>query len=149
MLISELARRSGVSERSLRHYEQKGLIVSRRLKNGYRDFDASQVERVKAVQFYLGLGLTTDGIESMFTCAEKHHLSHEGCVEEAALALYEHKLTEINEILEDLLEVKSRLEERLFLLKTGKIRPLQMQWDNHGSSTATRIAPASHTAKKM
>lgn len=130
MLISELARLSGVSERSLRYYEQKGLIVSRRLENGYRDFDASQIERVKTVQFYLGLSLTTDGIESMFTCAGKQTRSQETNVEEAALALYERKLAEINGHIENLLEVKSRLEERISLLKMGKVRPLQMPWSD-------------------
>jgi MerR family Zn(II)-responsive transcriptional regulator of zntA len=145
MLISELARLSGVSKRSLRHYEQKKLIVSRRLENGYRDFDASQVERVKIVQFYLGLGLTTDSIENMLTCVGKQKLSQEACVEEASLALYERKLAEINGHIEDLLEVKARLEERISLLKTGKIRPLQMQWDNHGSSMDTPVEWQVHT----
>jgi MerR family Zn(II)-responsive transcriptional regulator of zntA len=133
LFISELARLSGVSERSLRHYEKKKLIVSRRLENSYRDFDASQVERVKVVQFYLGLGLTTDRIENMFTCARKQDLSQEGCMEEAALALYEHNLADLNGHIEKLLEVKSRLEERIFLLKAGKITPLQMVWDDNGS----------------
>ena len=34
MRISEISRRTGVSVRSLRYYEQKRLLCSRRLENG-------------------------------------------------------------------------------------------------------------------
>ncbi len=39
MRISEVSRRTGVSIRSLRYYEQKQLLCARRLENGYRDLD--------------------------------------------------------------------------------------------------------------
>lgn len=70
MQIGELSERTGVSERSLRHYEQKSLLFSKRLENGYRDFDVSQIDRVKAVQIYPGLGLNTDQVERILNCAE-------------------------------------------------------------------------------
>jgi MerR family transcriptional regulator, Zn(II)-responsive regulator of zntA len=65
MRIQELAGRTGVSIRSLRYYEQKQLIASRRLDNGYRDFDETAIERVKTIQLYFGLGLTTGQIEQI------------------------------------------------------------------------------------
>jgi hypothetical protein len=37
--ISEVSRRTGVSIRSLRYYEQRRLLCARRLENGYRDLD--------------------------------------------------------------------------------------------------------------
>ncbi len=45
MRIGELSKKTGVSERSLRHYEEKGLLPSKRLVNGYRDFDESAIEK--------------------------------------------------------------------------------------------------------
>ncbi|WP_144502215.1 MerR family DNA-binding transcriptional regulator, partial [Bacillus thuringiensis] len=41
MKISELARLTNVSIRSIRHYDNKGLLNADRLENDYRDFDES------------------------------------------------------------------------------------------------------------
>ena len=46
MRIGELAEATGVSARSLRYYEEQGLIRSSRTSGGWRDFDATSVERV-------------------------------------------------------------------------------------------------------
>src|SRR5205814_5796003 len=69
MRISEVSRRTGVSIRSLRYYEQKRLLCARRLENGYRDLDEEAVKRVQTIQMYLGLGLTTEQIEEILQCA--------------------------------------------------------------------------------
>ncbi|TES54329.1 MerR family transcriptional regulator [Halalkalibacterium halodurans] len=50
MKISELSKKTGVSIRSLRYYEQKRLLHPTRLKNGYREYDESDIENVKTVQ---------------------------------------------------------------------------------------------------
>src|SRR6266704_3044700 len=68
MRISEISRRTGVSIRSLRYYEQKRLLCARRLENGYRDLDEEAVERVHTIQMYLRLGLTTEQIEEILHC---------------------------------------------------------------------------------
>lgn len=68
MRIGELSRRTGVSIRSLRHYEDKGLIKPARLENSYRDYDESIIERILAIRAYLELGLTTDEIRKILTC---------------------------------------------------------------------------------
>ncbi len=70
MRISEVSRRTGVSIRSLRYYEQKRLLCARRLENGYRDLDEGTIERVQTIQMYLGLGLTTEQIEEILACTQ-------------------------------------------------------------------------------
>src|SRR5260370_23093863 len=68
--ISEVSRRTGVSIRSLRYYEQKRLLCPQRLSNGYRDLDEQAIQRVHTIQIYLGLGLTTEQIEEILQCAK-------------------------------------------------------------------------------
>ena len=61
MLIGELANRTSVSARALRHYEKLGILHSQREENGYRNYGEESVESVKSIQFLLssGLNLTT------------------------------------------------------------------------------------------
>jgi DNA-binding transcriptional MerR regulator len=55
--IGEAARATGASARSLRFYEDEGLIVPGRCSNGYRDYCLSTVDRVIAVRSLLESGL--------------------------------------------------------------------------------------------
>ncbi|MFC8371522.1 MerR family transcriptional regulator [Streptomyces sp. NPDC057239] len=57
MKIGEASRVSGVSARSLRHYEDEGLIVPGRFSNGFRDYCQSTVDRVLVIRSLLGSGL--------------------------------------------------------------------------------------------
>ncbi|MEW2132907.1 MerR family transcriptional regulator [Streptomyces sp. NPDC005435] len=59
MRIGELSRRTGVSPRSLRYYEEQGLLVPTRLPNGYRDYDERAITTVRRVQILLSAGLGT------------------------------------------------------------------------------------------
>jgi hypothetical protein len=45
MRIGELRRRTGVSERLLRYYEEQGLLRPQRRPSGYREYDDSDVTR--------------------------------------------------------------------------------------------------------
>ncbi|WP_327139141.1 MerR family transcriptional regulator [Nocardia sp. NBC_01327] len=58
MQISEASRVTGVSARSLRHYEQEGLIVSGRCSNGFRDYCQSTIDRVLVIRSLLESGLS-------------------------------------------------------------------------------------------
>jgi DNA-binding transcriptional MerR regulator len=55
--IGEAARATGASARSLRFYEDEGLIVPGRCSNGYRDYCRTTVDRVIAVRSLLESGL--------------------------------------------------------------------------------------------
>ncbi|WP_018682927.1 MerR family transcriptional regulator [Actinokineospora enzanensis] len=68
MRIGELARRTGVSERALRYYEEQGLLQPARTAGGYRVFTAADVERVRHVRLLLAAGLSTALIAEMLPC---------------------------------------------------------------------------------
>ncbi|MFF4018018.1 MerR family transcriptional regulator [Streptomyces sp. NPDC001843] len=57
MRISEASRASGASARSLRYYEDEGLIVPGRFSNGYRDYCRSTIDRVLVIRSLLESGL--------------------------------------------------------------------------------------------
>ncbi|MET9491019.1 MerR family transcriptional regulator [Nocardia sp. NPDC006630] len=57
MQISEASRATGVSARSLRHYEAEGLIVSGRCSNGFRDYCRSTIDRVLVIRSLRESGL--------------------------------------------------------------------------------------------
>ncbi len=70
MRIGELADAGGVSTRSLRYYEEQGLIRSERTPGGWRDFDSSTVERVVMIQHLFAAGLCSATINELLPCLE-------------------------------------------------------------------------------
>lgn len=68
MLIGELSRQTGVSERLLRYYERKELIQAERRANGYREYDEQTVETVRRVRALLAVGLPTRIIRRVLPC---------------------------------------------------------------------------------
>ncbi|MGW2405325.1 MerR family transcriptional regulator [Streptomyces sp. NPDC001739] len=71
MRIGELARRTGVSPRVLRYYEQQGLLSAERDANGYRRYRGEEaVEAVRRVRELLAAGLNTDEIRGLLPCAQ-------------------------------------------------------------------------------
>ncbi|WP_328395233.1 MerR family transcriptional regulator [Nocardia sp. NBC_00416] len=86
MKIGEASKFSGVSARSLRHYEDEGLIVPGRFSNGFRDYCQSTIDRVLVIRSLLESGLSvrlireilpglTDGSDTgtELVCAEFLH----------------------------------------------------------------------------
>jgi len=65
--ISEAARVTGATARSLRFYEQEGLIQPGRCANGYRDYCAATVDRVLLVRSLLDSGLPTALIQRVLS----------------------------------------------------------------------------------
>lgn len=68
MRIGELARRTGVSERSLRYYEQQGLLASDRTPGGHRDYPERAVDRVIRIQELYAAGLHSSRIAELLPC---------------------------------------------------------------------------------
>ncbi|SDN55693.1 MerR family transcriptional regulator [Allokutzneria albata] len=68
MKIGELARRTGVSERSLRYYEQQGLLAAGRTPGGQRDYPEHAVDRVIRIQELFAAGLHSKKIAQLLPC---------------------------------------------------------------------------------
>ena len=68
MRIGELAARTGVSERSLRYYEQQGLLTADRTPGGQREYPARAVDRVIRIQELFAAGLNSKTIARLLPC---------------------------------------------------------------------------------
>lgn len=66
--IGQLAKRTGVSVRALRHYDGLGLLTSSRADNRYRMFCEEDVERVRLIQLFLSVGFRLDEIRRWAPC---------------------------------------------------------------------------------
>lgn len=68
MRIGELSHRTGASRRSLRYYEEQGLLVSTRAASGQRHYDEDHVRRVELVRAFLAAGLSSRAIAELVPC---------------------------------------------------------------------------------
>lgn len=68
MRIGELSAQTGASRRSLRYYEQQGLLVSKRSPSGQRYYDDDHVRRVALIQNFMAAGLSSRTIAQMVPC---------------------------------------------------------------------------------
>ncbi len=111
MHISELSRKTGVSLRSLRYYEEKELLCPERLDNGYREYRATDIERVRLIQMYFSLGLTVKEIMSFFQCAFDEQIKIE-CLPNA-IEVGRRKLDDIQLQMEMLKQAELHLEKSI------------------------------------
>lgn len=68
MRIGELAARGGVSRRSLRYYEEQGLLEATRSSSGQRHYGDDHVRRVRLIQTFFAAGLTSSTIRELIPC---------------------------------------------------------------------------------
>lgn len=67
MLISDVARRSGVSSKTLRYYEEIGLLRPERTSAGYRTYDERVFDRLAFIRSAQALGLSLAEIGGILT----------------------------------------------------------------------------------
>lgn len=111
MRIGELARRAGVSTRSLRYYEEHGLISARRGSNGYREYDESDLKLVGEIRALLTVGFTLEDARPFVDCLRAGHASGASCPE--SVAVYQRKLTEIDDEIRVLLARRAEVKDQL------------------------------------
>lgn len=68
MSIGALARETGASVRSIRHYDEHGLLTSARASNGYRIFPPTAIQQVKQIQRLIATGFSLTEIRRFPDC---------------------------------------------------------------------------------
>ena len=121
-----LAELAGVSKDTLRHYERKGLLASRRAPNGYREYDAEALGRIQLVRRALSVGVTLDELARLVHIRE---VGGRPCREVRALAAA--KLESMEAQLRDLTLLRDQLRTMLRawdtkLAKTPRGKPARL-----------------------
>ncbi|MFG2379820.1 MerR family transcriptional regulator [Streptomyces avermitilis] len=111
MRIGELGRATGATPRALRHYEQAGLIASRRAANGYRVYDEAAVTRVRNIRHLLAAGLTLDDVRVFLPCLDGDMTA--GPASARALGVARERLAVMDERITAQLAVRERLAAAL------------------------------------
>ena len=65
MNIGTAARLSGVTAKMIRHYEQLGLVQSRRLPNGYRDYSEAEVATLRFIRHARALAFPLEDVRKL------------------------------------------------------------------------------------
>ncbi|ELY2640333.1 MerR family transcriptional regulator [Cronobacter sakazakii] len=110
LTIGELAKATGVSARSIRHYHNNGLLAAVRACNGYRYFDMQAITQVRQIQRLIATGFSVAEIRRFPDCM----LLIEGatfCPETQAIQYQ--RLKEIEDQISELEQRKARLLETL------------------------------------
>ncbi|GHE74354.1 transcriptional regulator [Streptomyces longispororuber] len=68
MRMGEFSRRTGVSQRLLRYYEEQGLLAPARRPSGYREYTEEDVTTVRGIRVLLAAGLNTATIAELLPC---------------------------------------------------------------------------------
>ena len=111
MLIGELASRAGTSTRTLRYYEQHGLLQAQRDTNGYRRYADSELRVVHEIRALLAVGFALDDIRPFVACLRAGNSAGHVCPD--SVAVLRRKLAEVDAYLDQLTAVRAQLHGQL------------------------------------
>jgi DNA-binding transcriptional MerR regulator len=111
MRISELAEQAGTSTRTLRYYEQQGLLSTRRQPNGYRDYDASDLRLVREIRSLLEIGFNLEETRPFVECLRNGHENGAECP--ASKEVLGRKLSDLDTCIAQLLVIRKRVSREL------------------------------------
>ena len=109
--IGELAQASGVPAKTIRFYEEIDLLPpAQRAENGYRLYDAEDVQRLRFIRNARSLGFTLDDLKEVLALRDQgeapcRYVAH---LLEAKAAEIEERLRQLQELKQDLQQLASQ-----------------------------------------
>lgn len=97
MNIGDASRESGLPAKTIRYYEEIGLVVAARSSNGYRRYDDTQIRKLQFVQRARSLGFPIGECRSLLSLYEDKNRESAD-----VKALTEARITQIDQKLEEL-----------------------------------------------
>jgi DNA-binding transcriptional MerR regulator len=115
MRIGALAETAGTTTRTLRYYEQEGLLDSTRTSNGYRDYADDAVLRVRNIRELLATGFTISDVRAFLGYLDRDlppvFADSGGCA--TAMRIADERLSLLRERLQTLTHLHDSLAARL------------------------------------
>jgi DNA-binding transcriptional MerR regulator len=111
MRIGELAERAGTSTRSLRYYEEQGLLPARRATNGYRDYDDGDLRLVMEIRSLLDIGFNLDETRPFVECLRSGRATGSECP--ASIEVLGRKLADLDGCIARLEAVRATVRREL------------------------------------
>jgi len=111
MRIGELSSRTGASTRSLRYYEQQGLLHAVRMPNGYRAYPEETVQRVRNIQDLISVGFGVEEIRDFADCLD--HDMRSKPVSPLALRILDERARVLDERIGQLVTLRERINQQL------------------------------------
>jgi Cu(I)-responsive transcriptional regulator len=105
MNIGDAAQASGLPAKTIRYYEDVGLVKPDRRDNGYRDYDAAEVHKLRFLARARSLGFTLDDCRALLTLWED-----QGRASSDVKHLAEEHLADIERKIHELRSLKDTLE---------------------------------------
>lgn len=106
--IGELAAKVGLTERTIRYYEERGLLESvKRLDGGQRVYTDDDVRRLKFIQKLKVLGLSLAEMQELETLYGRHHTNDK--VLPRLIELLDAHLTTVSERLRELAALRDEI----------------------------------------
>ena len=133
MRIGELATRAGVSVRSLRYYEEQGLLASTRSPSGQRHYTEVQVERVAFIQRLYAAGLSSRTIAELLPCVDSPS-------EQSSDDAFDRMVAERDRITAHLAELASTREALDRLIDANRSHRERLTGSRHAAPVAAPVA---------
>ncbi|CAN7606480.1 Cu(I)-responsive transcriptional regulator [Rhizobium sp. LjRoot258] len=117
MNIGQASQRSGLAPKTIRYYEDIGLIRPERSGNGYRDYAETDVHKLRFLQRSRGLGFSVEECRQLLALYEDKSRASADVKE-----LTQTKLTEIDRKIQELTGLRRTLEHLIHACR-GNDRP--------------------------
>lgn len=111
MRIGELAERAGMTTRTLRYYESRGLLPARRTGNGYRDYDETDLRLLEQIRTLQDFGFALEDARPFVDCLRSGHPTGDACP--ASLDVYRAKLAELDACIAEMQRVRNQVAAHL------------------------------------
>jgi len=103
--IGEVAQKTGLPAKTIRYYEDIGLVTAERRPNGYRDYGDTEIHNLRFVQRARGLGFSVADCRDLLSLYRDRHRSSSD-----VRALAQARLREVDDKIAELQGLRATLD---------------------------------------